>query len=129
MLYDFVCLRCGGRNLDYHKWVHSREPLKIHSDGHVEYGLPQVDHETVLGLASCYVCRDCGTAPSIYGKDLYCEADLREYLSRTLEERQKMEQDYIDELARDAEMEDIQGYCDEDYSAEQKRAQDDKVEK
>ena len=113
MLHDFECLRCGGKSLNYHKWVYCTDPLEISPNGHIEYGPPQVEYETTLGPACCYVCRDCKTPPSIYGKDLYCEADLREYLRLTLEERKDLEQKYLAQLAEQAEMEKLREYSDE----------------
>ena len=96
MIYDYVCLNCSGRNLDYKKWVSCKEPVAIHPDGHIEYGPPKVDDTDALGVESAFICRDCGETPLFWGSALYSEADLRRYLSLTLEERKKMEQDYID---------------------------------
>lgn len=78
MFYDFICLKCGCKDLDYHKWVYCRDPLIIHPNEHIEYGPAQVDQDQALGMACCYVCRDCGETPLLYGESLHSERDLRE---------------------------------------------------
>ena len=105
MIYDFVCLRCSGRNLGYEKWVSCKEPVTIHPDEHIEYGPPKVDDTDALGSEAAFFCQDCGEKPLFWGSELYSEHDLCRYLSMTFEKRKDMEQSYLDQLAEQGEIE------------------------
>ena len=123
MLYDFVCLTCGGKNLEYEKWVNCREPVKFHPGDHIVYGPPRIDDTNALGAECCYICSNCGEKPHYCGSYLYDEDDLRSYLSLPLDERRKMDRDYMAALEERAEMEDEEDIFDEPDATEPKEVQ------
>ena len=90
----FVCLKCGsvGSELVFEKWVHSEEKVIIHDDGHIEYGVAEVDEDNELGAVSCYKCGACGKSLSLYGGLVGSESDLKYYLSMSKEEIIAMEE-------------------------------------
>ena len=102
----FVCLKCGsvGSELVFEKWVHSEEKVIIHDDGHIEYGVAEVDEENELGAMSGYKCGVCGHYLSLYGSHVDNESDLKYYLSMSDEDIVAMEElCYHDEDADNAD--------------------------
>lgn len=108
MLHDFICLKCGGQNLVYDKWVNCRDPVTIHPDEHIEYG-PSMVYETFEFIGqSRFVCQACGDTLLHRSNSVVTEADLMKYLKMTLKERRNLERDYWDDLAQKTKEEDIQ---------------------
>ena len=88
-LNNFECLNCGNTTLDYEKWINCRSEVIFHPDGHIEYAESVIDENNELGACCGYICSRCGEPVFHFSNRIETEAELRDYLKLSLEERRK----------------------------------------
>ena len=115
-LHQFVCERCGGSKLSFHKWVRCREEVIFTEDGRIEYGPPVADEKDDLGLHHGFICRQCERLLEHQGQHVETEADLKVYLSMDPNKIAADNEAYDNMVfGQDDDDEDGQYYPDEDY--------------
>ena len=88
-LKTFECLNCGNAGLVYEKWINCRSSVIFHSDGHIEYADSIIDENNELNACSGYICSRCGEPVFHFSNRIETEAELRDYLRLSIEERKK----------------------------------------
>ncbi len=80
-MYKFQCPNCSSNEMQYEKWINSRQDVAIQPDGRIKNGPLLLDEENFLGAPYGYVCKKCGHNLHIGPWEVQTDEDLRHYLA------------------------------------------------
>ena len=99
MINKFKCPYCKSGELVCQKWIDHREDVIIHENGHIEYGPPEIDADSMCGTGIEYICKTCERPLFYMGMWVTDEAELEYYLSHAPEDIEAANDEYIESQA------------------------------
>lgn len=115
----FCCTKCGSENLIYEKYVKCKTPVDIQDDGTIVYLQSIIDEDDSLPTCYGFYCADCGQAVIFKADIVKSETELKEMLSMSEEELERINDEYLSiacdcadyEEERRAEIEEARQFC------------------
>jgi len=97
-MYQFQCLYCSSHEVEFEKWINSRQKVTVHPDGRIEKGPQRLDANNSLGAQYGYVCKKCGRSVHLGPDEIQTEEELKDYLTMDPEVIRAENESYLDQI-------------------------------